>query len=108
MNYGRGLTPHYVAKLLKPYGIEPRVHKTTEGKTARGYSREDCKQAFATYLSDASPKNALSKCNSATTLENIDRNEVFENVTKGNGYTSENAIPANKDADGYGVTLPNS
>jgi len=23
VNYGRGLTPHYVAKLLKPYGIEP-------------------------------------------------------------------------------------
>jgi putative DNA primase/helicase len=108
VNYGRGLTPHYVAKLLKPYGIEPRVHRTTEGKTARGYSRDDCKQAFATYLYDAPPKNALSKCNSVTALENIDRNEGFENVTKGNGYTSENAIPANKDADGYGVTLPNS
>src|SRR5208282_1592751 len=91
-----------------PYGIEPRVHRTTEGKTARGYSRDDCKQAFATYLYDAPPKNALSKCNSVTALENIDRNEGFENVTKGNGYTSENAIPANKDADGYGVTLPNS
>jgi putative DNA primase/helicase len=104
MNFGRGLTPHFVAKLLKPYGIEPRVHKTNEGKTARGYSRDDCKQAFATYLSDASHKNELSKRNFVTTTENIERNDVLENVTKGNSYTSESAVPANKDADGYGVT----
>ena len=105
VNFGRGLTPHYVAKLLKPYGIEPRVHKMNDGKTARGYSRDDCEQAFTTYLSDAPPKNAPVKCNSVTTLENIERNEVLENVTKANGYTSESAIPANKDADGNTVTL---
>jgi hypothetical protein len=104
VNYGRGLTPHYIAKLLKPYGIEPRVHKMNEGTTARGYSRDDCKQAFVTYLFDAPTKNALPKCNSVTTPENIEQNEVFGNVTDGNGYTSENAIPANKIADGYGVT----
>jgi hypothetical protein len=105
VNFGRGLTPHFVAKLLKPYGIEPRVHKMNEGKAARGYSRDDCDPAFTTYLSDAAPKNVLPKCNSVTTLENIDRNEVLESVTKGNGYTSERAIPANKDADGYGVAF---
>ena len=38
MNYGRGLTPHYVAKLLKPYGIEPRSQKMPDGKVLRGYS----------------------------------------------------------------------
>jgi putative DNA primase/helicase len=105
VNYGRGLTPRYVARLLKPYGIEPRVHKMNDGKPARGYSRDDCEQAFITYLSDTPPKNALVKCNSVTTVENIDRNEVFGSVTKGNGYTSESAIPANKDGTGYGVTF---
>ncbi len=107
VNRGRGLNPQYVAKLLKPYGIEPRVHKTTEGTTARGYSRDDCEPAFAAYLSDAPPKNMPGKCNSVTTVENIDHNAVFGNVTEGNGYTSENAVPANKNAGGYGVTVQN-
>jgi hypothetical protein len=47
------------------------------------------------------------KCNSVTTVENIDHNAVFGNVTEGNGYTSENAVPANKNAGGYGVTVQN-
>jgi len=105
VNFGRGLTPHYVARLLKPYGIEPRVHKMNDGKTARGYSRDDCEQAFTTYLSDAPPKGAPVKCNSVTAFANIERNEVLDNVTKANGYTSESAIPTNKNADGNTVTL---
>jgi hypothetical protein len=105
VNFGRGLTPHYVARLLKPYGIEPRVHKMNDGKTARGYSRDDCEQAFTTYLSDAPPKGAPVKCNSVTAIETIERNEVLDNVTKANGYTSESAIPTNKNADGNTVTL---
>lgn len=104
-NYGRGLTPHFVARLLKPYGIEPRVYKMADGKTARGYSREDCEQAFATYLSDWPPKYAPAKCNCVTTPDNIDRNAVSENVTEGIGYTSESGVLANKDAGGYGVTF---
>ena len=105
VNFGRGLTPHYVARLLKPYGIEPRVHKMNDGKTARGYSRDECEQAFTTYLSDAPQKGAPVKCNSVTAIENIERNEVLNNVTKANGYTSENEIPTNKNADGNAVTL---
>lgn len=100
VNYGRGLTPHYLARLLKPYGIEPRVHKLADGKTARGYSRDDCEQAFSTYLSG--PR----KCNSVTSPENIDQNAHFENVTKASGYTSENAVPTNNHGHGYGVTDP--
>ena len=42
VNYGRGLTPHYVAKSSNPTALEPRVHKRTEGKMPWGYSREDC------------------------------------------------------------------
>jgi putative DNA primase/helicase len=104
VNYGRGLTPQYVAKLLKPYGIEPRVHKMKDGKPARGYSREDCEQAFTTYLSNAHPKDQLDKCNSVTVPENTGKNVVLENVTGNGSYISENAVLAHKNAGGYGVT----
>lgn len=105
-NHGRGLTPHYVAKLLKPYGIEPRVHKTADSKTARGYSSEDCAQAFSTYLDEAPSKQPLPNRNCVTPLENIERNGGSGNVTKENGYTSENVVLCNKDGHGYGVTFP--
>jgi hypothetical protein len=103
-NYGRGLTPHYVAKHLRPYGIEPRVHKMSDGKPARGYSRDDCEQAFSTYLSDPAPEKDDSKRNSVTEAENIEQNPVLENVTGKNGYTSKKAASANNDGAGYGVT----
>ena len=108
VNYGKGFTPHYIAKLLKPYGIEPRVHKLGEGETGRGYSRDDCESAFSTYLSDEAAKTSPEKCNSVTARENIDRSAVLGNVTEASGYTSKNAVPANKDGHGYGVTLPNA
>lgn len=104
VNHGKGLTPQYVARLLKPYGIEPRVQRTGRKNQARGYSRDQCEQTFATYLSDAAPKKPPEKCNSVTTLENIERNTVFENVTKGDCYVSVNVENANSHADWYGVT----
>jgi len=104
-NRGRGLTPHYVAKLLKPYGIEPRVHNMGDGRSARGYCAEDCEHAFSTYLKDSAPQIQISKRNSVTSPANIYRNGIIENVTRGNGYTSENAVSTNEINDGYGVTL---
>jgi putative DNA primase/helicase len=105
LNHGRGLTPQFIAKLLRPYGIEPRVHKIA-GKPARGYSREDCEQAFATYLSERHPRNPAEKCNSVTNPEFTDPNPVFENVTVGNGYTSQSAVSAPENEAGYEVTVP--
>jgi putative DNA primase/helicase len=105
VNYGRGLTPHYVAKLLKPYGIEPHSQKMPDGKVLRGYSHEDCQQAFSTYLGD-SPKIPVSKRYSATKPENIDRNGVFENATEPSGSISENPVPASVYAGGSGVAFP--
>lgn len=106
MNRGHGITPQFLAKQLKPYGIEPHPHEVGGGKKLRGYLREDCEQAFKAYLSEASPKNPPAKCNPVTTLENISENAVFGNVTKAQDYTSENVVSANKDSAGYGVTLP--
>ena len=106
VNYGRGLTPHYIAKLLKPYGIEPRSQKMPDSKVLRGYSQEDCQQAFSTYLCDSTPQNPISKRYSATKPENIDRNGVFENATELSGSVSENAVPASVYAGGSGVAFP--
>jgi hypothetical protein len=106
VNFGRGLTPHYVAKLLKPYGIEPRSQKMPDGKVLRGYSAEDCQQAFSTYLCDSTPETPVSKRYSATKPENIDRNGVFENATDSSGSVSENAVPASVYAGGSGVAFP--
>ncbi|MHC1764620.1 MAG: DUF3631 domain-containing protein [Verrucomicrobiia bacterium] len=101
-NYGRGLNPQFIAKLLKPYGIQPRTIKLTDGKTAKGYLREMFDAVFATYL----PDPPVSKGNSVTTPVNIDRDEVFEKVTNQNGYLYENAVSTNKDSYGDGVTFP--
>jgi hypothetical protein len=106
VNYGRGLTPHYVAKLLKPYGIEPRSQKMPDGKVLRGYSQEDCEQAFSTYVFDSTPQNPVSKRYSATKPENIDQNGVFENATEPSGSASENAVPASVYPGGSGVAFP--
>lgn len=105
VNYGRGLTPHYIAKLLKPYGIEPRAMKMPDGKTARGYDRADFEPAFQTYLNDTDPKTTFSKRNTVTKAVNIERNSLFENVTEQAGYVSENAVSTNEIKGGYDVTF---
>jgi hypothetical protein len=103
-NYGRGLTPHYVAKLLKPYGIEPRPLNMLDDKTARGYSRNDFEQAFQTYLNDTNPKATNAKRNSVTKPGNIGGNPFLENVTEASGYVSANAVLINDNKGDYGVT----
>ncbi|MBI4662149.1 MAG: DUF3631 domain-containing protein [Verrucomicrobia bacterium] len=105
VNYGRGLTPHYVAKLLKPYGIEPRPLDMPDDKTARGYSRNDFEQAFQTYLNDTDAKTSIAERNSVTKPGNIGENLLFENVTQATGYVSENSVSTNEIKGGYGVTV---
>jgi hypothetical protein len=47
---GKPITPRQLARLLKPFGIEPR--QTRNGSVnVRGYSVEDCQDAFSRYLS---------------------------------------------------------
>jgi hypothetical protein len=106
VNYGRGLTPHYVAKLLKPYGIEPRNHKMPNGKVLRGYSQEDCQQAFSTYLCDSAPQTPVSKRYSATKPVSIGQNTLFESATEPDGSVSESPVPASVYAGGSGVAFP--
>jgi hypothetical protein len=47
---GKPITPRQLARLLKPFGIEPRQVRMGSANV-RGYSAEDCRDAFTRYLS---------------------------------------------------------
>jgi hypothetical protein len=52
MNMGKGITPANLAKRLRPFGVKPGDVwiGRTEGKTQKGYRREDLEDAFRRYL----------------------------------------------------------
>lgn len=56
-NHGKPLSPPQLARLLKPYGVEPRVVRLGE-RTQRGYWFDDLNDAFSRYLGPAQPKQA--------------------------------------------------
>jgi putative DNA primase/helicase len=47
---GKPLTENQLAKLLKPFGVGPKVIRLKDGSTPRGYLLSDLKDAFARYL----------------------------------------------------------
>jgi putative DNA primase/helicase len=64
-NHGRGLTKAGLARLLRGFGIRPKLIRPDSGDVARGYHLADLHDAFDRYLSsDASE----SKCYSVTNL----------------------------------------
>jgi hypothetical protein len=107
VNHGRGLTAQYMAKLLKPYGIVPRVQKMADGKTLRGYCLADCEPAFARYLTDPMAKVMPGIRNPVTSAAIIGENAVLPNVTMGDGYVSKNVTSTNVDGQSYGVADSN-
>jgi hypothetical protein len=53
--YGRGLTTHRLAKMLKPFGIFPRQEKMAGTIKARGYHKGDFEKAWQTYNIQSEP-----------------------------------------------------
>jgi Protein of unknown function (DUF3631) len=47
---GRGLDPRGLARLLRPFRIEPRNLRLDSGLVVKGYARTDFEEAWATYL----------------------------------------------------------
>ena len=97
LNGNRGITPFFLSKNLKPYGIESRGVRI-DNAVLKGYDRASFEEAFQTYLSTPTPKTAVSKGNNVTTLANIDENPLFEKVTDSKCNLSENAVPINGSA----------
>jgi hypothetical protein len=52
--HGRGLDARGLARLLRPFGIEPHNLRLEENLIAKGYKREDFTEAWADYLGTAS------------------------------------------------------
>ena len=47
---GKPLTPTTMARLLNPFGISPKTIRFSKDSIAKGYQREDFRDAFARYL----------------------------------------------------------
>lgn len=56
---GKGLTPHALSKLLKPFGIAGPRSVRVEDETAKGYRREWFEDAFERYLPHVIPRTNL-------------------------------------------------
>lgn len=55
-SHGNGITPHRLAKLLKPFGVKSR--RVWDGvNQVMGYTKKSLEPVFDRYLSPASPKN---------------------------------------------------
>jgi Protein of unknown function (DUF3631) len=67
-NKGKPISQRQVAKLLKPYGITPKVIKLASGSTARGYLLEWFADAFERHCTPSSPENPNSSVTSVTDL----------------------------------------
>jgi hypothetical protein len=65
--YGKAITQNAIARLLKPYGVQPRKLRIGE-ETARGYGREQFADAWERYLSDTGgqPEQAEQPLNDAS------------------------------------------
>jgi len=94
-NQGRGITPHFLAKHLKPYGVEPRDLRI-DGAVLKGYDLAGFEDAFQTYLVSPAAEIGVSKGNTATMPVNSDKNPLFEKATDSNCSVSENAKNINK------------
>jgi hypothetical protein len=79
----------------------PRTIKLSDGHTAKGYHREDFREAFARYL----PSPPLPNRNPVTTRENTDVSSCPETSPEENELRFETAEKINKDGHGYGVTV---
>jgi Protein of unknown function (DUF3631) len=91
--YGKGLDARGLAKLLRPYGIKPKVIRLGTG-TARGYERADLQDAWSRYTHPT--RNERNERNSAgqrvtpvtdSAVSVTDRNALTSDVTDVTGVT---------------------
>lgn len=58
LNGGRGLTPHGLGRLLRPYGIRSKTVRLAGGETPKGYVRDDFLTTWDRYLGAPPPQSA--------------------------------------------------
>lgn len=58
--FGKGISPHNLAKLLKPFGVNSRTIRFGDDSTAKGYYRDDLQDALERYpLARPTPENTV-------------------------------------------------
>jgi hypothetical protein len=98
---GKPVTPNQLARLLKRFRIAPRTIKLPDGSTAKGYHLDDFTEAFDRFLSGSPDANR----NPVTDSVNTGDSALSETSPREHGLRPENAIPANENGPGYGVTV---
>ena len=92
-NEGKGITKPQVVAKLRPYKIHPR-DIWLNGKTVKGYFREQFEEAFRRYLVPA-PAPVREAARVPATIA---QNEVLSSASDASPCGRENAIPTNADA----------
>jgi hypothetical protein len=109
-SHGKPITKYKLAQLLKRFGIVPDGIRLPDGKTPRGYHKEDFRDSWERYLpsnSPESPHTPLSKCNSATDRINTSDSAGFASATSQSCCDPEIREIPNKNAPSCVVALPN-
>jgi putative DNA primase/helicase len=101
---GRPVTPNQVARLLRPFGVQPGTIRLPEGGTLKGYYLASFADAFARYL-PSPPENPPPNRHAVTTIENKGDSPLFEPSHEKTVLRFENATLANKDGTCDGVTV---
>jgi putative DNA primase/helicase len=107
---GRALTARGLARLLKPFGIEPRTVKWPGGVTAKGYHREWFDDAFARYLPPhPSPTSPAANGAGQSTFSQASPSRVVTDERTGFGpherYVVTQVTDANPEQGGGGVRV---
>lgn len=72
MNYGRGISPKYLAKIVRPYEIQPTQIRFGES-TFKGYYRSQFETAFKRYSEDTHAPSTPETIETIETPETIER-----------------------------------
>lgn len=105
--HGKPITAVQLARLLKPFGVASKTIRFEEQPTAKGYFLDDLKDAFERYIPSITPENPLLKRNSVTTRSQSGDDPLFQNVTEGACYASENGLNPAPRAECNAVTDQN-
>ena len=107
-NKGRPISARGVARLLKPFGVEPDKWKDRDGKTVRGYNLSDFKDAFSRYTGGSQAPPAPPDSKQSTYTDTISATEpplVADDVPR-NSFTRKTVADVALAEGGYGVETP--
>jgi putative DNA primase/helicase len=97
---GKPLTPHGLARLLKPFRVMPTTMRFGDG-TAKGYQLSDFKECFEAYLS----QQGDSEPSQSNNADEMGTSPGFQTVTSGGNVTVSKSKKPNNDGRCYDVTV---